>query len=76
MTTTERSFGASLLPLLALALAMTLGFTMMGSFGTVQEGAKAELHLSDYTLSLIQGVSAALPLALFSIPIGILVDRR
>ncbi|WP_232834024.1 MFS transporter [Sphingomonas sp. FARSPH] len=49
---------------------------MMGSFGTVQEGAKAELHLSDYTLSLIQGVSAALPLALFSIPIGILVDRR
>ncbi|WP_308813908.1 MFS transporter [Sphingomonas sp. GV3] len=76
MTTTERSFGASLLPLLALALAMTLGFTMMGSFGTVQEGAKAELHLSDYTLSLIQGVSAALPLALFSIPIGILIDRR
>lgn len=76
MTTTERSFGASLLPLLALALAMTLGFTMMGSFGTVQEGAKAELHLSDYTLSLIQGVSAALPLALFSVPIGILVDRR
>ena len=68
-------FARTLLPLLALALAMAVGFTMMGSFGTVQEGAKAELHLSDYTLSLIQGLSAALPLAVFSIPIGILVDR-
>ncbi|RZM37530.1 MAG: MFS transporter [Sphingomonas sp.] len=55
---------------------MMLGFALMGSFGTVQEGAKAELHLSDYSLSLIQGLSAALPLALFSIPIGILVDRH
>ncbi len=73
---TTPPFSRSLLPLFALALAMALGFTMMGSFGTVQEGAKAELHLSDYTLSLIQGLSAALPLALFSIPIGILVDRR
>jgi MFS family permease len=68
-------FAKTLLSLLALALAMAVGFTMMGSFGTVQEGAKAELHLSDYTLSLIQGLSAALPLAVFSIPIGILVDR-
>jgi MFS family permease len=76
MTAPERPFAQSLVPLSALALAMALGFTMMASFGTVQEGAKVELHLSDYTLSLIQGVSAALPLALFSIPIGILVDRR
>lgn len=68
-------FARTLLPLFALALAMAVGFTMMGSFGTVQEGAKAELHLSDYTLSLIQGLSAALPLAVFSIPIGIMVDR-
>ncbi len=71
-----RPFARSLPPLLALALAMAIGFTMMASFGTVQEGAKAELHLSDYTLSLIQGLSAALPLALFSIPIGIWVDRH
>lgn len=71
--TTTRA--GSVLPLLALAVAMMLGFTMLSSFGTVQESAKAEMHLSDYTLSLVQGVSAALPLALFSIPIGILVDR-
>ncbi len=76
MTTATPPFARSLLPLFALALAMMLGFTMLGSFGTVQEGAKTELGLSDYTLSLIQGLSAALPLALFSIPIGILVDRH
>lgn len=58
-----------------LALAMAAGFGAMGSFSTVQESAKAELNLSDYALGLIQGVGAAVPLVLFSIPIGFLVDR-
>jgi MFS family permease len=61
--------------LVALALATGAGFIAMGSFGTVQEGAKAELGLSDYAVSVVTGVSAAVPLALLSIPIGILVDR-
>lgn len=65
----------SLVPLLILALSMVTGFMVMGSFGTVQEGAKAELGLSDYSLGIIQGVGAAIPLVLFSVPIGILVDR-
>lgn len=65
----------SLFPLFALSLAMAAGFTMMNSFSIVQEAAKAELGLSDKMLGLIQGVSAALPLVLFSIPIGVLVDR-
>lgn len=65
----------SLVPLLILALLMVTGFMVMGSFGTVQEGAKAELGLSDYSLGIIQGVGAAIPLVLFSVPIGILVDR-
>jgi MFS family permease len=69
------SLGRSALPLGALAVAMAVGFTLMQSFSTVQEGAKAELGLSDTTLSLIQGVAAAVPLAVFSVPIGILVDR-
>lgn len=69
------SLRQSLLPLLALALMMAVGFAMLGSFGTVQEGAKAELGLSDYSMGVIQGVGAAVPLVLFSIPIGILVDR-
>ncbi len=71
----EPGLGRSLLPLFALALSMMIGFTVMGSFATVQEGAKAELGLSDTLLALIQGVGAAVPLMLFSIPIGILVDR-
>ncbi len=61
--------------LLALTLAMAIGFTMMASFGTVQEGAKVELGLSDAMLGIIQGVSAALALVVFSIPVGLLVDR-
>ncbi|WP_088182521.1 MFS transporter [Sphingobium sp. Z007] len=69
------SFLHQLPPLLILALAMGAGFTMMGSFSMVQEGAKAEMGLSDFQLSLVQGVAAAVPLLLFSIPIGLLVDR-
>jgi len=68
-------FGRALAPLLLLALLMMIGFTVMGSFGTVQESAKAELGLSDAVLGAIQGLGAAVPLLLFSIPIGILVDR-
>ena len=63
------------LPLALLSLTMAAGFTALGSFGTVQEGAKAELGLSDGTLALIQGVGVAVPLALFSVPIGLAVDR-
>jgi MFS family permease len=61
--------------LLLLALLMLVGFTAMGSFGTVQESAKAELGLSDTTLGMIQGMGAAVPLLVFSIPIGLLVDQ-
>ena len=70
------SFARALGPLLLLALAMAVGFTAMGSFGVVQENAKAELGLSDNALGLIQGLGAAVPLVLFSIPIGVLVDRH
>lgn len=66
----------TLVPLLLLALVTTMGFTALGSFGTIQESAKAELALSDDALALIQGLGAAVPMVLFSIPIGILVDRR
>lgn len=69
------SFARAIFPLVAMSLAMAAGFTMMNSFSIVQEAAKAELGLSDKMLGLIQGVSAAVPLVLFSIPIGILVDR-
>jgi len=41
----------------------------------VQESVKAELGLSDASLGAIQGVSAGLALVVFSIPVGLLVDR-
>ncbi|SFS09896.1 MFS transporter [Sphingomonas jatrophae] len=69
------SLGRVAWPLGVLALGMAAGFAAMGSFGTVQESAKAELLLSDRTLGLVQGVAAAVPLALFSVPVGIMVDR-
>lgn len=74
-TATPPSFARALAPLLLLALVCAVGFTVLGSFGVVQEGAKAELGLSDGTLGMIQGLGAAVPMVLFSIPIGILVDR-
>jgi MFS family permease len=61
--------------LLLVSLAMLIGFTMMQSFGIMAESAKAEMGLSDTDLAIVQGVSAAIPLVLFSIPIGIWVDR-
>ena len=71
----KSGFRSALPSLLALTLAMTIGFAMMGSFGTVQESVKAELGLSDASLGAIQGVSAGLALVVFSIPVGLLVDR-
>ncbi len=74
-TVPATGFGRSLPSLLALTLAMAIGFAMMGSFATVQESVKADLRLSDAMLGVIQGVSAALALVVFSIPVGLLVDR-
>lgn len=70
-----RSLNSSMGAVAAISIAIAAGFVMMMSFGTVQESAKAELGLTDANLAFIQGVSAAVPLVLFSIPIGILVDR-
>lgn len=69
------SIGKSVGPLLLISLSMLVGFTMLQSFGIMAETAKAEMHLSDTALAVIQGVAAAIPLVLFSIPIGIWVDR-
>ena len=69
------SIGRSIVPLLIIALAIAVGFNAMQSFGIMAESAKREMGLSDTALALIQGGGAALPLLLFSIPIGIWVDR-
>ena len=69
------TLGRSIVPVLLISLALLVGFTMLQSFGIMAETAKAELHLSDSALAIVQGVSAAIPLVIFSIPIGIWVDR-
>lgn len=76
MSTSEAPFRRSIPALIALALAIGAGWQAIGLFSTVQEAAKAELGLSDTQLGFIQGVGAALPLILLSIPIGRLIDRR
>ncbi len=45
------------------------------AFSPVQEAAKLELGLSDYQISLIQGIAAALPVAVLAIPLGWLTDH-
>jgi MFS family permease len=69
------ALASSIGSLLLVSLSMLVGFMMLQSFGIMGESAKAELHLSDTALGAVQGVSAAIPLVLFSIPIGIWVDR-
>lgn len=70
------ALGSSIRSMLLISLALLIGFMMLQSFGIMAESAKIEMHLSDAALGAIQGVSAAIPLVLFSIPIGVWVDRR
>jgi MFS family permease len=60
-----------------LLLAMTIfsGAAMRAVFSPVQEVARLDLGLSDFEISLVQGLAAAIPIALFAIPLGRLVDR-
>jgi len=70
------TLGHSIWLLLLVSSSMLIGFTMMQSFGIMAQSAKVEMHLSDEALAVVQGVSAAIPLLLLSIPIGMWVDRR
>jgi MFS family permease len=60
-----------------LLLAMTIfsGAAMRAVFSPVQEVARLDLGLTDLEISLVQGLAAAIPIALFAIPLGRLVDR-
>jgi MFS family permease len=63
------------LSLTVLTLALTAATAMRGIFSPLQESAKLALQLSDFQVSLLQGTAAALPIALFSVPLGRAVDR-
>lgn len=61
--------------LLLLSTVLAVGAGAQLVFSPLQELIKGELSLSDFQISLLQGLAAALPIALFSIPIGRMVDR-
>jgi MFS family permease len=69
----HRKFAAG--PLVVLSLLVGASWCMQQSFGTVQEAAKAELHLSDNQLGLLQGLAVSIPIAVLAVPIGRLIDR-
>jgi MFS family permease len=57
------------------SVTMGVSLTALYMFNGLQESVKADLHLSDFGLSLVEGVAVAVPLALSGIPVGLLVDR-
>jgi MFS family permease len=67
--------GPALRALLLLALTITSAAAIRGVFSPLQEVAKLDLGLSDFQMSLIQGVAASVPIAILSIPLGRMVDR-
>ena len=70
-STRRTAWGAVLLVAMIVLIA---GMVRLG-FSPVQEAAKLELSLSDYQISLIQGIAAALPVALLALPLGWLTDH-
>ncbi|RZJ06178.1 MAG: MFS transporter [Brevundimonas sp.] len=60
--------------LLVSTIVLIAGMVRLG-FSPVQEAAKAELGLSDDQIGLIQGIAAALPVALLALPLGWLTDH-
>lgn len=61
--------------LITLAITIFNAFAMRGVFAPVQEVAQRELGLSDVQISLVQGLAASIPIALLSVPLGVITDR-
>ncbi len=60
---------------LLMAVVLLGGAVMRTVFGPLQEAARLDMHMSDMSMSLLQGFGAGLPIALFSIPLSWLVDH-
>ena len=70
-----RRMPSHVLAIFMLSVAITNAAAMRAVFSPVQDDAKHALHLSDLQLSLVQGVAAAIPIAILALPLGRLVDR-
>ena len=66
---------ASWIQLLLVALALLIAMFGRSALGPLQETIHFSLHLSDNQMALLQGPAMALPMALGSIPVGLLCDR-
>lgn len=69
------SRGTALFGLLSLALTICSASAMRVVFSPLQDIAKADLQLTDFQLSLVQGLAVSLPIAALSLPLGRLTDR-
>ena len=58
-----------------IALALFVGTAAKVVLSPLQELVRVDLGISDNQMGLIQGLALAIPLALFSIPLGRLIDR-
>ena len=70
-----RSRATPIPALLLLACAIAVGSAMQAVFSPIQEAIKLDLGLSDFQMSLLQGLAASVPVALLAIPFGRLTDR-
>ena len=70
-TVRKTAWGAILL----LALIVLSGASIRTLFAPIQEAAKLDLGLSDFQLSMVQGIAAAIPIAIVAIPLGWLADH-
>jgi len=60
---------------LLLAVMMFGGTLMRAVFGPLQEAAKLDMGLSDFQISLVQGIATGIPIALFSLPVAWVIDH-
>ena len=61
--------------MLLLALILFGGAVMRTVFSPLQEAAKLNLNLSDFDISLVQGLATGAPVALASIPLAWVIDH-
>jgi MFS family permease len=58
-----------------LALMLFSSAVMKTVFSPLQEAAKLDMHLSDFAISLVQGLATGAPVALASIPLAWVIDH-
>jgi MFS family permease len=71
-----RSPRAGFASILLLSLTIASAWATRSVFSPLQDIARADLRLSDFQISLVQGLAASIPIALLAIPLGRMVDRR